>query len=508
MPPLVQLRKPSRLDRGAPAFAKRARAVFIRTRLGVGTSINQPLHFMYLAAALRQEGLAASRILDCEPFQLTDREVLDRLAEAPFDIVAFSAMTVDIPAVARLSAKVRERFPDAWIWCGGSHASGAPAETLRALPAVDAVIKGEGEWTAVDLCRRFLSGSRDPAGVLGVWYRGADGSIIENADRPVEEDLDRIPMPAYDLIDVPAYYRRVRRMGVLYKRPAYMSLFTSRACPYRCNYCHATFGKKFQAHSPERVLDEMGHLIARYGVHDFSVLDDIFNLDKKRMMSICEGILRRGYAVHLSFPNGIRGDRFDYEGLKALRMAGGWRLNFAPESTSERIQEMIRKHNDMDKLERSIHDAADLGFLTQGNFMLGFPTETFEEMRATVDWSLRSRLHLANYFRVIPLVGTPMNDVIDETAKNAAADPTQHDINHTSINMTGVPQETIEELRRHAYRAFHGDPRRLARLLRVTPKHPTLLPLYAEDAVARLGAGLTSGNLYGRLKRRLWGDTA
>lgn len=500
---LIQLSRGPAATTGAPrSRAGAVRVAFVRPRLGVGTSINQPLHFMYIAAALREAGVAESLIIDCEPFALSDRAVVERLRAFAPDVVGFSAMTVDVPAVARLSSLVRAALPRAWQWLGGSHASGEPEASLAAMPDIDLVVKGEGEHTSVELCRRWLAGSTDPVGILGVFHRSGD-AIVSAGDRPPEADVDRLPMPAWDLIDPTAYYRRVKRMGVLYQRPAYMSLFTSRACPYGCTYCHATFGKKFQAHGPDRVLAEMEILITRYGITDFSLLDDIFNLDKERMIAICEGIVRRGWRVHLSFPNGIRGDRFDLDGLRALRRAGGWRLNFAPETSSDRIQDLIHKNTNLPRLERAIEDAARLGFLTQGNFMLGFPTETFAEMKDTVDWSLRSSLHLANYFRVIPLAGTPMNDHVEAGQRLEVDDPTQHDINHTRINLSAVPIDEIERLRRHAYRAFHRSPRRLVQLARVLPRHPTLLPLYAEDAVARLGAGLTSGNLFGRLGRAM-----
>ena len=224
------------------------------------------------------------------------------------------------------------------------------------------------------------------------------------------------------------------------------------------------------------------------------------------MTAICEGSLARGWkSRHLSFPNGIRTATSSIASpltrCSGAPAAGG--------STSRRraprigFEGLIKKHNATSKLERAIEDAARLGFLTQGNFMIGFPTETYEEMQATVEWSLRSPLHLANYFRVIPLAGTPMVSAISPRARALAADPTQHDINHTEINMTEVPSDRIEALRRHAYRAFHGDPRRVARLARVMPKHPTLFPLYLEDALARLGGGATSGDLFGRLGRAL-----
>lgn len=461
----------------------------IRGPLGAGNTINQPLGLMVLAAVLRAEG-ATCRIVDCEPYRYKAKDVLRLMREFQPDIVLFTAMTVDMPNVRLLSSLLRAEFPDAWIWVGGAHPSGDPQGCLEALPDVDILIKGEGEDTAQELYRRYAGDSREVSGIRGTWYREPEGAVVGNPDRPFETDLDRLPMPAYDLIEPRVYNYRVRRMGALYQHPNYMSLFTSRACPYQCGYCHSIFGKKFVAQSPERVLAEMEHLIDRYRVREFAILDDIFNLDKPRLIAICEGILRKGWKISISFPNGIRGDQFDREALTYLRRAGGWRLNFAPESASWRIQKLIKKHVDLDRIQESIAIASELNFLCHGYFMLGFPTETFEEMKSTVDWAKKSRLHTANYFRVIPLAGTALSRQVRDETKEAVADFSQHDVNLTNINLSEVPAEKIDALRKSAYRSFHGDIRRMIRLARVLPKHPALLPLYLHDAWYRLGEGV------------------
>lgn len=477
------------------------RVALVRARLGCQTAINHPLHFMYIAAALRSAGAARPQIIDCEPHDLDDRDVVRMLEVDPPDIIGLTAMTVDLPNVSRLAGRLRERFPDAWIWLGGSHASAEPADTLQRIPQVDVAVVGEGEQAAIELAQRWSADSRDVEGIEGAWSRDGDGAIVPGIARSPREDLDALPMPAWDLIDIEAYTHRVRRMGILYKQPRYMSLFTSRACPYKCTYCHSTFGKVHQRHGAERVLAEMAELMRTHGIHEFAFLDDIFNFDRDRLRAICEGIISRGWRVHLSFPNGIRGDLFNEELLTLLRRAGGWRLNFAPETASERIQRATKKHANLDKLHEMVEVADRLGFLCLGNFMLGFPGETIEEMRATVRWSLESRLHVASYYRVIPLAGTEISHGLTDSQGQFVGDASEHEVNATRINLSDVPAHEIDALRTEAYRAFHTNPRRVARMLRVMPKHPSLWRLYAEDVVARIGVGTTAGTFIERLGR-------
>ena len=227
----------------------RPKIAFVRTRLGVGTSINQPLHFLYIAAALEDELGARCRIIDCEPLGLDDDEVLDALADDPPDAIGFTAMTVDLPAVLRLSNRVRQRFR-----ARGALVRRKPPITpsrrqdLRALPAIDVVIKGEGERTSVDLARALGDGTREPAGIAGTSYRAADGQIHHNPDRPSRGSISTgctMPACAHSSTS-PLTTVGFGEWACSISGPrTLMSLFTSRACPYGdATYCHATFGKE------------------------------------------------------------------------------------------------------------------------------------------------------------------------------------------------------------------------------------------------------------------------
>ena len=91
-------------------------------------------------------------------------------------------------------------------------------------------------------------------------------------------------------------------------RRRYMSIFTSRACPYQCTYCHTIFGKEFRCRSAANVVAEIRELKARYGIRIIEVCDDIFNMKWQRSTEVCQAIASAGLDIAMSFPNGLRAD--------------------------------------------------------------------------------------------------------------------------------------------------------------------------------------------------------
>ena len=80
-------------------------------------------------------------------------------------------------------------------------------------------------------------------------------------------------------------------------------LFTSRGCPYGCVFCHKLFGRRFRARSPQNVVEEIGLLYTRYGVRWLDIEDDIFNLDKKRLLEFCDLIINSCMPVTFASPD-------------------------------------------------------------------------------------------------------------------------------------------------------------------------------------------------------------
>jgi hypothetical protein len=272
------------------------------------------------------------------------------------------------------------------------------------------------------------------------------------------------------------------------------------------------FEKGFRAMTPVRVVDEMQHLAERYGLRQFEFYDDIFNADPKRALAICREIVRRGLRPQMYFPNGLRADRLPDELVYALRDAGTVMISFAIETSSPRIQTLIRKHMRLDRLRAAITLAERLRILCFGFFMLGFPTETREEAEATIAFARSLPLHGAMFFIPVPYVGTEMHQtLVARAGARATTDlsaagmlAAEHELvadpNYTSSNLSTMSPTELKRLQRWAYFRFYADPARMRRLLRDAPWDADLV--FRGLRIARFALGSLPGA--GRIER-LWG---
>ena len=445
-----------------------------------------PLGILMLAAAARERHPDV-HVLDMKVEGWTAERCAEELVRLAPDVVGLSAMTYEAGCMHALARLVKQRLPRAIVVCGGPHPSVADADVL-ADRSVDFVVRGEGEHTFRELLDGLEAGRTDWSGCLGLSWRRADGSPAHERDRPPPDDLDALPFPAWDLIDHEKYHA-VPRGGVIYAHKEFATMFSSRACPWRCTYCHNSYGKVFRARSAEHVLAEIELLVTRYGVKEIVFMDDIFNLRAERAKQIARGILARGWKLALTFPNGLRGDILDQELVDLLVEAGMYRCMIAVESAVPRIQKVSKKGLKMDKVERIVDYVASKGVMVHGAFMLGFPTETEAEMRATIDWAARSSFHTAAFFRVIPFKGTELFRQVEAAGHALPTDWSAYEPYQSSINLSAVPEQQILRLRKQAYRRFYLSPRRLWRILRLIPNKSSMLPflalLFARRAYAR-----------------------
>jgi radical SAM superfamily enzyme YgiQ (UPF0313 family) len=443
----------------------------------------QPLGLMYLASALRSDQPHHEiRILDLFPRRLeVDDAVAETVAQQP-DVVGVGAMTGEAGQATRFFAGVKARLPNAITVLGGPHSTTSPARILEDRN-IDLLVIGEGEATFCELVRRLEAGERRPR-IAGVAFREESGALYVGPPRPPILDLDPVPHPAWDLVDVPAYWRE-QNMNGMFRHPRHMSIFTSRGCPYRCTYCHNVFGKRFQERSPDNVLEEISILHDRYGIREFHILDDIFNANRDRAKEIMRRIAKSGMQLSIAFPNGLRGDRMDLELIQLMRAAGVYKISYAIESASPRIQKLIRKNVDLARIRQVIRDTADVGIMTHGFFMLGFPDETRAELDSTVEFAVATNLHFANFFVLNPFEGTPLVEGMDKDEVDYDfADPELNNYHEPRQTLAAVTVPELRRVWRLAHRRFYLDPQRIYRILRDLPSY-TLLPTYARLYLAR-----------------------
>ncbi len=444
----------------------------------------QPLGLMYLAAALRADQPHHEvDILDLFPERLDVDAAIERVVRARPRIVGVGAMTGEAGQAARFFAGVKAALPDATTILGGPHSTTSPARILDDRN-VDLVVIGEGERTLCELVRHVEAGETRPR-IAGVAFReDKTRRLFMGPPRPPIIELDEVPHPAWDLIDVAAYWHE-QNMNGMFRHPRHMSIFTSRGCPYRCTYCHNVFGKRFQERSPQNVMDEIRLLYDRYDIREIHILDDIFNADRQRAKEIMRRVADSDMHLAIAFPNGLRGDQMDDELILLMSAAGVYKICYAVESASPRIQKLTRKHVDLERIRCVIDKTADAGILTHGFFMLGFPGETRAELDATIEYAKATNLHFSNFFIVNPFEGTPMVETTDAGPLGFDfSDPELNNYHEARQSLAAVPVDELNQVWRRAYREFYLDPKRIFRIVRDLPSY-ALLPTYARLFMAR-----------------------
>ncbi|HKY64133.1 MAG TPA: radical SAM protein [bacterium] len=369
---------------------------------------NPRLGILTLASILRKT-FPGIDIQYCDmAFECLEAEDLRaKIKKAKPDFIGLSSMLPFAHVFHQVTKIAKEEAPQATVLGGGPYLSSSPRRALED-PCLDVGVLFEAEETLPELMRVLLE-KGDLSQVQGIGYRGEDGEVRLTSTRPMVKDLNQVPWPAIDLINLDHYKRAYRIITPPLKS---MPIFSSRGCSYECTYCHNLSGKTVRWRSAENVFEEMSYYYREHEVREFFFWDDIFNLNIKRAHQLCDLILKSGMKIRFSFPRGMRGDILTHELIDKMVDAGLCQSSFAVESASPRIQKMIKKYNNFNKLSDTIAYCVERGVLVTTFNMVDFPEETEEEMAMTLDYNLGLRHHDVTLFKLSPFEGTPIYDQV------------------------------------------------------------------------------------------------
>ncbi|HOV75280.1 MAG TPA: radical SAM protein [Candidatus Hydrogenedentes bacterium] len=450
--------------------------------------ITPPLGILSLAAYLRDRLPLDIRLIDQRLENAASGDIVRAAIDLGADVVGLGTLTPMAHLLPGLTQQIRKALPDALIVLGGPHVAAFGASVLEDTEA-DAAVPGEGEIALEQILRAYAEGGGF-GHIPGLIWRDPSGEIIVNPGAiPHIEELDSLPFPAYDLIDFRKYWRFETMVNMPPRR--YAGFFSSRGCPYRCIYCHCIFGKHFRAQSPERIVAEIEHWQSLYGMKVVEFYDDTFNYDAGRVMEFCQLALKRNLGLKIAFPNAIRGDILTREIVDALADAGLYYTACALETATPRLQKYIGKHLNVPRFLEGVDLLARRRVFTYGFTMLGFPTETEEELRNTIDTTCDSMLHATSFFTVTPFPGTELYARVLEThsEKLQNVDYRGKSYSNIMVNLSELPDAIFYGYQRMALRKFYLNPGRLFRIVRSYP-HPWYLPHYVPVLAMRLGRGL------------------
>jgi radical SAM superfamily enzyme YgiQ (UPF0313 family) len=360
-----------------------------------------PIWLAYATGVLEQDGFDV-KLVDAPAVGYNRSDVLGIVDAHHPRLVILETGTPSIHNDIEVAEVIKSRLSDAFVLLVGAHVTALPEESLRLGPAVDAIARGEFEFTARDVAR-MLAGGGDPRTVLGVSYQESDGTCVHNPDRPLIEDLDALPFVSQ------VYKRHLRIEDYFYSIARYpeVAIVAGRGCPYRCTYClwpQTITGHRRRQRSVADVADEFEFIAHEFPkVKEIFIEDDTLAVDQEGCVALAQELIRRH--SRLPFSANSRVD-INHETLSWLKRAGLRLLCVGFESGDQAVLNAYRKNVKVEQFHRFREDARRAGVLIHGCFMAGGPGETRESLAETLQLAKALDPDTAQFFPLMPYPGT------------------------------------------------------------------------------------------------------
>ncbi len=344
---------------------------------------------------------------------MTEKEVFQFFKEAQPEIVGVSSISTEyIKATKLLTAIIKEASPNSTVIQGGIIPT-VITETAMRDPNVDYWIIGEGEFRFLHLLDELRKSQPDLSSIDGLAY-WKDGIARISPPNGFVQDLDSVPFPDYGNLNLLDYGNRVLKysQGLLPRKFPFAVTITSRGCPYRCIFCAASSvnGTKIRFRSAENVLNEID-MLHKAGIREIIFLDDHFLGDRKRAVEIMRGLIERKYDLTWKCVN-LTIFRLDREILELMKDSGCYQMTLSIESGDQYVlDKIIKKPVKLSKVPGILDEAKSLGFEMIANFVIGFPGETWEQIRETFRFAESINVDLVNFHIATPLPQTELMEI-------------------------------------------------------------------------------------------------
>jgi len=327
-----------------------------------------------LSAAAKAEGFEIN-LIDLRALDDWDhfREVLRERAP---DVVAVTMMSVDYNPARRVVAIAKEINPECTTVIGGPHVTIALEDSLR-IPDVDYMVTREGEVTFPKLLHAIQDGNPPPHRVLRGQTPDLDAIPFSDRDLFLDEwhrwgyETDSPEVPFVDELPAP-----------------FATIIAGRGCLYHCAFCKPgedyLFGRRTRKRSVDNVIDEIRGLVTAHHIASLMFHDDCLTEDRKWVTEFTEKYIAQGFKMPFFCQS--RADIIvKHEDMVARMMEAGLRGYFIGfESGSDRVLRFIRKGTTVEQNLEAARICRKYGISIWANYMMGLPTETKEEVMATV----------------------------------------------------------------------------------------------------------------------------
>jgi radical SAM superfamily enzyme YgiQ (UPF0313 family) len=423
--------------------------------------IYYPIWLAYATGVLEQDGFSV-RLVDAPAAGYNLQQVLGLASDMKPRLVVMDTSTPSIYNDLEVSEALKNHLPDAYIVLVGPHVTALPEQTLQMSPMVDAVVRGEYDYTIRDVARS-LAGRGNLTAIQGLTYRDGDSTILHNPDRPPIQDLDALPFVSE------VYKRHLRIEDYFYSIARYpeVTLVTGRGCPHRCTYClwpQTITDHQLRQRSVGDVADEFEFIAREFAqAKEIFVEDDTLTLDQDRCLALAQELIKRG--SRLPFSANARAN-VSHETLVWLKRAGLRLLCVGFESGDQAVLNAMRKGIQVEQFYRFRDGARRANVRVHGCFMAGGPGETRESLARTLELAKVLDPDTAQFFPLMVYPGTEAYEWACRTNYLTTDDfrqwLTPDGLHRSVVSQPGLSAEEVVAWCDQARRAFYLRPRYVA----------------------------------------------
>jgi radical SAM superfamily enzyme YgiQ (UPF0313 family) len=444
------------------------------------TNIPEPLSLEYFQAVLEQIDVVSNIYYG----NINENELFHELVSDDVIAIGFSVYTYQYPYSLELANKIKVFYIEnnkkaPIIIFGGYHPSAQP-EIVIQEEAIDIVVKGEGEIAIREIINCILQ-NESLSNVTGIWYKDNNGNSVHTNPRERTIEIDKFPQPKRDM----KFLSKSNQYQILYpsiqQQKSVAQVMYSRGCPFSCVYCSSKnmWGNKVVWRKPEKVLDEIEYLYNNYGTNLIFFPDLTFNLDKNKIIEICNEFVKRNLPVHWSAF--FRQDRLDDEMLYTIKEAKCVKIHLGIETDSIDADNLKDDYEmSTDEYFRILNKADGIGLIIRGFLIIGFPDDTVEKIRNYNDFLRCIPIDEVGLSFITPFPGTSIWNEYSQNYLPKDYDFCDFTTKIPVINHPKLTKQDLIDLYYEIFRNFYLDTAYQERILRKITRYPHLKDSFFE----------------------------
>ncbi len=430
-------------------------------------SQNHPMTLCLLGSMVK--GIVDVKIVDANLNNMGQDEIAQVTKAYQPDFVGISVLTSEYGEILDIAAKViRQSVPAAVIIAGGVHVT-TSFEKVMKNPDIDYCCRGEGEHMLPKLLRYLMGQGNLPE--QGLVYRDKNSKIIAQ-ERTLVENLASLPWPDYNLVNFQDYISQQPRIGPN-RHPELPGthIHVTRGCPCRCCFCQVEHisGKKIRWRDPVDVVDELEFLKKTYGLRSFTFEDDNTFYNRSKAKTLLKEMINR--QLDLTWRCGALAlFALDEEMIDLMAKSGCKTACVSVESGNKRVlRDIVGKPiRNLAKVPELINSLKKSGIMVKASFVIGFPGETWNEIRETICFAENCNADYVVFFNAVALPGTPLYEMCLKN-NSFSSDGTDVDVNwrHSKICSKEWTSKDVSILRAYEWDRINFAPVRIDRVAKM-----------------------------------------